>query len=450
MVGKDRNIDLKNLLTYPLSPVPLSLSLLDGSFCKTNKAAIMPILEADVPVVESSLPQSALIVDAMALICSFSRSSLPSTFGEFAQLLLTTLQRMASKHGVTRVDFVADRYFDKSIKTVERQRRAPAEVELLVNRREQRLPKQWTKFLGNSNNKNNLLTFLANEFKQTTLDERITLVFTSNEECFCISEGGALQSVEELHADYEEADTHLVLHALHAVNSHENVIINSSDTDVAVICMYISHMRSIDNLFILTGVGRNKRLIDISAIARKNADLAPYIIGLHAFSGCDTVSSFSGKGKATVIKKLRSSEVAQKLFGQMGERFSETKSMLQLAEQVVCKLYSINANSVNAARYAVFCTASSESNMPPTEDALKFHLRRANYQAAVWKRSDKARIDAPSPDGHGWKVDENSIEIIWTEKPIAPPTLLQLSSCKCVKSRCTYAVYLPWLKVVLH
>ena len=45
---------------------------------------------------------------------------------------------------------------------------------------------------------------------------------------------------------------------------------------------------------------------------------------------------------------------------------------------------------------------SARVQQTATQDELRLHVARANYQAAIWKRSLQQKIDAPSPDGHGW------------------------------------------------
>ena len=55
------------------------------------------------------------------------------------------------------------------------------------------------------------------------------------------------------------------------------------------------------------------------------------------------------------------------------------------------------------------------SLLPPCRESLKMHVRRANYQALIWKKADQATPSIPGPDGHGWKANvEGELEIYWT------------------------------------
>ena len=57
--------------------------------------------------------------------------------------------------------------------------------------------------------------------------------------------------------------------------------------------------------------------------------------------------------------------------------------MVVLLEKFVCKLYEQHdVEQVNVARYNMFRLApKSENAMPPNQDALTQHIKRANYQA---------------------------------------------------------------------
>ena len=88
IIGKSRDIDLEDLLSYALSLVPMSLGITDGTPCKTVKAKLMHELEKDVEPHAQVPAGFALIVDGMAFIHQIN--TMPSTFGQLADMLFIT------------------------------------------------------------------------------------------------------------------------------------------------------------------------------------------------------------------------------------------------------------------------------------------------------------------------------------------------------------------------
>ena len=74
-----------------------------------------------------------------------------------------------------------------------------------------------------------------------------------------------------------------------------------------------------------------------------------------------------------------------------------------------------------------------------THDALEQHVKRANYQAAVWQRALQPAPATPSPHGHGWIFDgSDGLQICWMIQPATPQEVLKTTSCKC-RGGCTTA-----------
>ena len=48
---------------------------------------------------------------------------------------------------------------------------------------------------------------------------------------------GQCHLIESLQLDHEEADSRLLLHAKHASHDHKRIVIQSPDTNVAVLCV---------------------------------------------------------------------------------------------------------------------------------------------------------------------------------------------------------------------
>ena len=250
-------------------------------------------------------------------------------------------------------------------------------------------------------------------------------------------------AVPELECHQEEADTRLFLHAPHASSpGFAVVIIRSPDTDVAVIgCSLAAQIHA--QVLLHAGTKERRRYISLlSVAARLGNGVCQALSGLHAFTGCDSTSAFSGRGKKAAFIMLLAGKVAAMRL--LGQDFEGSDELVVLCEQFVACLYNKpDVDEINELRYQLFCAnPSKSSSLPPTKDAcaLYWHIKRAKYQAALWRRA--LSVDPfPSPDGHGWQVlapnhatDPTAVPVLVSKsisEPAAPGRVLELVSCKC-------------------
>ena len=73
----------------------------------------------------------------------------------------------------------------------------------------------------------------------------------------------------------------------------QKIRIRSPDADIFFILLnYVLELQGVTILFD-TGTGNNKRLIDITKLAQQyQQELCTSLLGLHAFTRCDTTSAF--------------------------------------------------------------------------------------------------------------------------------------------------------------
>ena len=157
----------------------------------------------------------------------------------------------------------------------------------------------------------------------------------------------------------------------------------------------------------------------------------------HAFTGCDVVSAFRGKGNGLHGKRgmctlrlhnyLQSSVCTTSL-----ERFAIITGLVQLLILTVsdwtCLPTGRRSHTINA--------------------ALDYHIKRASYQAScIWGQTTIRQMEILSPSERGWKQQNNSWQIIWTSLPPFAESCKQLTKCGCMtacRGRCKcYRFRLP-------
>jgi len=141
---------------------------------------------------------------------------------------------------------------------------------------------------------------------------KLSLYATTERHCerlsFLPNQIPAAEVITSLSSGHEEADTRIISHAVDASTSCSSVIIDSSDADVAVMALGHIHNIHCNQLILLTG-RKDRPLIDLTYIAKNlGPSMTQAILGVHAFSGCDAVSSFVGKGKNTHYQLIKNDQ----------------------------------------------------------------------------------------------------------------------------------------------
>ena len=77
-------------------------------------------------------------------------------------------------------------------------------------------------------------------------------------------------------------------------------------------------------------------------------------LGLHSFTGCDTVSAFSGKGKAKLVKLMLKENSYINLFNSFGNEPSLSKVQHRGFQQFACDLYGHKEDSTDVVRYKLY------------------------------------------------------------------------------------------------
>ena len=200
-----------------------------------------------------------------------------------------------------RLDLVFDVYNENSLKSQTRENRGEG-IRISV-RKDTLICKDFQKFRRNDTNKTELFKMIAEAVIQI-LETLATIVATIRSK---IVSNSSLEKLNIEPCNHEQADTRLLLHVLDGANSGiKKVSIITVDTDVVVIALRHFFTLNLEELWIEFGVDKYRRYIPIHTCAETfGRKLRSSLMLWHALTGCDTVSSFNGKGKKTTWKVLR-------------------------------------------------------------------------------------------------------------------------------------------------
>ena len=448
VLATKKNLDLHHVFRFPLTPVPLSLSYVDGTIAKTQKSSLFQHLEKQTGT-PTHVPMSAspCIVDGNFLLRTLP-PNLPPTFGALAVSILIHVTSLSSD----RVDIVFDTYEMPSIKAKERARRGAVDKEFKIVGPDQARPKNFNDALNSTSFKKELPSFLVKEWQRQhnsdLIGDRDIYVGHLSECLHIFVENGSVkcENVDSLQCNHAEADTRVCLHAKHVDNVVDtaNIIVRASDTDIAVILIHHSFKFSA-TLWMDTGTvsGRNRRCVNLTRIA---ANLGPRMCealpAFHAFTGTDYTSAFVRKGKLKPLKLLEKSRETQDAFIELTTSeisHSAEKTLMSFTATMFGDKHS-QSHSLNEYRYEAFEKAfgpkvSSKNpfqkmkgidagSLPPCEAELRQHLRRASFVAKMWSMADEQIIEQHPSSTNGWELVDNRYDIIWFDGPQLPDTLM--------------------------
>ena len=408
LIAQTRDLDMKEVLARRLGPIPWALATPESTLRKTMKSSLSKKLRKDVSPEESIPYNSACIIDGMALVQKIDANNL--TFADVSNTVLKMVLRegAASK----RIDVVFDVYREQSIKDAERVNRGSATGTTFKAIAPGHKIKQWRKLLCSSDSKNKLIQFLdwSVPMQREKLSNK-SLYVTAGERCTKLSLKSAVD-IECLRSSQEEADTRL----LFASARFSAVVIVSQDTDVFVLCVALSS-RIACPIFVKGGTNTRIQYTDVHKVASMlGSDKCQALLGLHAFTGCDTVSAFAGKGKLGASKLLSTSGHHLETLKLLGSDWDISPSLISRLEALTCSIYSSRTHitKVNEIRFNLFCVRKGEAEswqLPPCTSSLLNHCKRANYQCAIWKKSLEAFPQVLSPVGHGWCMEDGELHI---------------------------------------
>ena len=133
---------------------------------------------------------------------------------------------------------------------------------------------------------------------------------------------------------HEEADTRMLMHVEEILKSESSVTLRTVDTDVLVLAVAAAARHNDNKIWVYFGVRDRKKVLSVhqmkdAIVDEKAADLPTF----HAFTGCDTVSSFKSVGKKTTWQRWKFFNDVTKVFIDLSngpsEMDPETQQLLE-------------------------------------------------------------------------------------------------------------------------
>ena len=348
------NLDLRHLLSFPITEVPQSLSHSDGTPLMTEKAALTKFVETKQNVVLSDIsipPMKAAVIDGGMILYETVLQHSKSTYATMAEDLL----KKVCTTKANEIHLVSDKYQSRSIKDYERKARYKGSQSFVITGPDQAQRQSGKDLLNNVSFKDEFAKFILEEWKKVHYGRNIgtkTLYISHGGQCRELrNDGGILQSREphNLEGRHEEADTSIAFH-IRSIGSG-NVLVRSNDTNVVVILLH--HVGNLDetNIILDYGSGNHRLAITLEA---KQAGLTKALLGLHALTGCDFTSCFFRKEKVKPFQRLVADPDHTRALISPSSDDVDVPGITTF----VCSIYGFGTSDINEARYKSFMRTS--------------------------------------------------------------------------------------------
>ena len=204
--------------------------------------------------------------------------------------------------------------------------------------------------MSSNENKNALFRFIVAEWKKENYRLPIgskSIFVTDGEKVFKINEDAVI-AIPELESNHEDADTRMMLHAQHASQHFQKILISIPETNVFIICLSFQPVTN-TNLYFITGVRNSRQLINIGAVVENinqnlnlceppKESLLSAFVRFHSFTGCDTLSAFAGRGKIKPLMLMMKSKDYIEMFESFGSGIEIDDSLINWLNRFLCHM----------------------------------------------------------------------------------------------------------------
>ena len=320
--GQQQDIQMPDLFSYELAPIPPSMIDSAGRLRTGNKATLTERLS-----VNSSNSQSpdVIIVDASQIMYHIVWPH----EGQPADLVKSIETRLSAYPQFSDKILVFDKHSTSSAKNHERARRTGnkiLEYDLTLN---SHLPTR-SEIMNNTENKIKLASIL-----------------------------GAFNYKNNISTDYaghsgythEEADVTIISRVIEYSRTHASTIrVLTNDTDVFVLLVYFVLKHDIQ-----CSIEMEKwdgKILDINASAKKIGGKALQLPAMHALTGCDTTPYLFRQGKVAALNLLLKGNFQE--LERLGKVDLTDEQLLSACMPFVLALYGQPDKTIEAARFSIF------------------------------------------------------------------------------------------------
>ena len=296
--GKNRRYLVEDALNTDVFGIVQSLASVQFSVCHGTKSSIIASLIQTTDVRKIQPDASGCVIE-LSMLLRRKQPSWVQIFADFSKFLYNKIMDISSLFN--RCDVITDQYFEGSLKEGTRENCGSGTGLIVTYDDCSEIPSNFiSKFLNNVTNKMNLNKYLVNKFLNYHEGKQSILCVTFGDSIFSNSQ--ALFSETDINqCSSEEVDRRIVRRVINlGKKGYTNVQVKTVDSDVVILCLThadVAMSNGIESFLVLYG-SKDKKIDIIDNFNKLGVSVCKSLTFFHAFTGCDTVSSFYRVRKA--------------------------------------------------------------------------------------------------------------------------------------------------------
>ena len=248
----------------------------------------------------------------------------------------------------------------------------------------------------------------------------------------------------DLRTNHEEEDV-IIPHQVvqFASNTKKTLKYISDDTDVFVLLAHYYQQCQLSASLLMEPTSPERTSVNIGDTVKKHQAIVPHLLAAHALTRCDTVGCYFGVGKVKAVKVLKAGHKLDSI----GQPESQQETVIQEATQFIAACYGEKVRpdeSMSDIRYRQWLSKMGRKSaasvpklktLPPTTEAFIENVKRAHFQACIWRSALIGEAPDMDPLENGWESDDNFDGLMPVTLPpqtnIAPAAVMKLIQCGC-------------------
>ena len=441
--ASSRDIDIK-VLSHELAPVPTSMFHDSGAMRICNTISNLKKRLANEESLRCSMSNvTATVLDGSDVlwVVHWPAKGVITDFVEnFKRFLLKKLLDSDAY-------LIFDRYREYSTKSVTRDVRTCKASRVYQLTEKSPLPSQKAVLTVSSNKKQLMSIICSNIINDESFHAQHTtrnkLVITGSDNVPTKIHKGVVIARRDIATSHEEADNIIPQQAIMCAEEQSGAtVVVADDADVFVLLLYHYLNEGLTCPMFMISPIQQRSLIDIKNTVQAHRNMIPGFPAAYALSGCDTVPTYFGIGKGTVLKNLIA---APNSLSQLGCVDGLLSHVVDQPTNFISACYSskVNEKTMSDIRYKIWTmkfgkTASSTPNiqvLPPTTETFAENVKRSHLQTVTWKAALSLGPPALDPIEYGYVRYEPSKTLLPTTVPddvtLAPDEIVSLMKCNC-------------------